>query len=896
MATRFYLPSTGTAVVSPAYDVAWDNTTFAARLATVTTPSLTAMTTVADNVNIKLDEDHLYRQYVSDPISSQTIVSGTVTFQIRAAESNTAANLFSSISIRVVSNDGSTFRSPDLLSLSRDDTEWAAALTNRSFTGITGEVDAQANDRIVIEIGQGGDPTGGGNHNDGTMRIGDNGGSDLPEDDTDTNDYNPWVEFSTTISFPVAPSSITVDTLTLAGSSQSLGDVTPGAISQLLDELTLIGSPENFTPSPGAISQALNALHLTSTLGIWGLDFDPNPRGFFNAGRGGNLDDLPTGGPFTVDFWARLDNHDALRWIVSKEAGGGATGWNIYVDDSGRLTSYIYTDGSDGRNWTGAGTFNEDSVWRHATLYYDDGGDRMPYLAITGSWQGSQAASSGNYDSDVNDDFIVGARGQGLGGPWDGAISMLRISNGDRYGYLSNFTDFPSRDQIVLPDGNTLYLWNFYDGEGNVSEEIEEQTGIVSGSATWILDESPSIFPGSVSQLLDELTLASSPEGLSLSAGAVSLLMDVLTLVSSVEAISIDIVVSILLDALTLSSSLEDLGDITPGAVSTLLDVLTLVSSLESLNVSAGSISQLLNTLTLISSLESSSVSPGIVSQLLDELTLASSLESLNISAGAISQLLDTLTLSSSVEQISVSAGILILLNALTLASSLESLNVTPGIVSLLLDTLTLISSTENIDILAGIQIVLSALVLASSLESLNVVPGTMSVVLSALVLSGAVDTISISEGILSITLNTLSLASSLETSTITPGTISIVLDELTLTGAADSVTLVPGGVSILIDTVTLTSSAEPITINISYRIILQTLSLASAAEDITEVPGTISIPVDTLTLESTIEDVIISMVVAMLGGQVNISDTLISDIIAATSDIGDIIITDGEG
>jgi hypothetical protein len=201
MATRFYLPSTGAAAVSPAYDAGWEDTSFAARLKAVTTRISSAFTTVADNVNTKLDEDHLYRQYVSDPIPAQTITAQTIKVQIRAAESNAAANLFTSINIRVVSNDGSTFRTPAVVAMQRDDVEWASTLTNRGWSGTSSAVVASANDRIVIEIGQGGDPTGGGNHNDGTMRIGDNSATDLPEDDTDTNDYNPWVEFAQTL-FP----------------------------------------------------------------------------------------------------------------------------------------------------------------------------------------------------------------------------------------------------------------------------------------------------------------------------------------------------------------------------------------------------------------------------------------------------------------------------------------------------------------------------------------------------------------------------------------------------------------------------------------------------------------------------------------------------------------------
>ena len=170
MATRFYIPSIGAPPVSPPYggDAAnWDDTSFAARMALVIAPSATSMATVADTVNIKTDQDHLYRQGVSDPIVAQTILAQTIKFQIRTQESNTAANLYTSLEIRVVSPDGQTVRGT-ILTLERDDTEWENALVNRQFvSSLTTQVISQVNDRIVIEFGQGGDPTGGGNHDDG---------------------------------------------------------------------------------------------------------------------------------------------------------------------------------------------------------------------------------------------------------------------------------------------------------------------------------------------------------------------------------------------------------------------------------------------------------------------------------------------------------------------------------------------------------------------------------------------------------------------------------------------------------------------------------------------------------------------------------------------------------
>ena len=266
MATRFYLPSSGAPAVNPPYggDAGnWDNTSFAARMALVITPSSTTMTTVADTVSIKTNQDHLYRQGVSDPINAQTIPSQIIKFQIRTQESNTAANLFTSLEIRIVSQDGATVRGT-ILTLERDDVEWENALVNRQFvSSLTTQVISQANDRIVIEFGQGGDPTGGGNHNDGTMRIGDNGGSDLPENDTDTNDYNPWVLFANTITFAVAAITTPLDTAVLTANGQVLA-LAPGAVAKLLDTASLVADGQAISMLMGEATVPLDTANLQS--------------------------------------------------------------------------------------------------------------------------------------------------------------------------------------------------------------------------------------------------------------------------------------------------------------------------------------------------------------------------------------------------------------------------------------------------------------------------------------------------------------------------------------------------------------------------------------------------------------------------------------------------------
>jgi hypothetical protein len=202
MATRFYLPSSGDAAVSPAFDAGWEDTHEGQRYKLVTTKISSAMATHVFTDSDYSDRDCLFHQYVSDPIAAQTISAQTVKIQFRCYEDSALHDLYLSIGIRVVSNDGATVRGT-ILAVTRDATEAVVStLTNRKITPTSTEVVAQSGDRIVIEIGMGGDPQqfGAMNHGSG-ISFGDDSATDLGENDTDTSAYNPWVEFANTISF-----------------------------------------------------------------------------------------------------------------------------------------------------------------------------------------------------------------------------------------------------------------------------------------------------------------------------------------------------------------------------------------------------------------------------------------------------------------------------------------------------------------------------------------------------------------------------------------------------------------------------------------------------------------------------------------------------------------------
>lgn len=204
MPTRFYLPSSGAAAISPTFGTGWEAQASAgvSRLAAVVdTPSGTAMATVTNADANNNDQDILFRQWVYGPLLAQTIAAQTVKIQMRANETDFGNNLVLAWLIRVVAPNGTTFRGTVVGSAGnpRRDTQEVAAptLTNRGDSVTSSAVNVTAGDYLVIEVGLAGDPISAGH--DGSIRIGDNGGSDLPENDTSTSDFNPWIEFADNI-------------------------------------------------------------------------------------------------------------------------------------------------------------------------------------------------------------------------------------------------------------------------------------------------------------------------------------------------------------------------------------------------------------------------------------------------------------------------------------------------------------------------------------------------------------------------------------------------------------------------------------------------------------------------------------------------------------------------
>lgn len=226
MATRFYLPSTGTSpIASLGYAAEWEASSTAVRRPTFRTKQSTAMTAVGQaDATATSNRDAVVGQFISEPLAAQTI-SGTVKGQIRAQENASTANLRSQCIIRVVQSDNTTIRGTlyagDLSTLTGNPTnEWATTGTNRPmpFGGSVSlsSLAIQAGDRLVIELGYRKHAAA---STTGTLYFGDNAATDLAEDTTTTTANNPWIEFSQTLVLQgdTVTGTTTADTMTVSG-------------------------------------------------------------------------------------------------------------------------------------------------------------------------------------------------------------------------------------------------------------------------------------------------------------------------------------------------------------------------------------------------------------------------------------------------------------------------------------------------------------------------------------------------------------------------------------------------------------------------------------------------------------------------------------------------------
>lgn len=323
---RFYLPSSGSApITSVAFNSGWEDTSIGARLPTYTTKQSTTMTTVSFTDANDTNRDVLFRQYVSEPLAAQSISAQSVVFRMRAKERATSCNLFTTVDIRLVSNDGSVVRG-NIVSMRRDGSEASAtALTNRNNTGNSTAITCHSGDRLVIEVGMGGDPAAGSDH-DSDISIGDDSTTDLGANDTDTSAFNPYVEFANDLIFFETGDIIVHEISSQGAINNSTVTISHTVSSNLSNRGILVGIGANDPTTADLIvnSVTYNGVNLTSLVTQLSTENDERVYWWF-------LENPATGANNLVVTWA-----------------GTVTDGNVHIVTLGNVLQSGQPDDADG--------------------------------------------------------------------------------------------------------------------------------------------------------------------------------------------------------------------------------------------------------------------------------------------------------------------------------------------------------------------------------------------------------------------------------------------------------------------------------------------------------------------------------------------------------------------
>jgi len=175
-----------------------------------------------------------------------------------------------------------------------------------------------------------------------------------------------------------------------------------------------------------------------------------------NLGSDADLDNLPSGGDFTVEAWIRADSFGESNngTILSKNII-----WQVSLVSYGGISAYANYGGTAPFTWTDGSLFAPgDGEWYHVAATWDLSSLTWD-IFINGrrATYGGKTAGAGAYAGDAAENLYLGNRGAATR-TFDGDIGWVRISDYRRY--TANFLP-PARCTIPEDDGNSIAIWNY---------------------------------------------------------------------------------------------------------------------------------------------------------------------------------------------------------------------------------------------------------------------------------------------------------------------------------------------------------------------------------------------------------------------------------------------------
>jgi hypothetical protein len=201
-----------------------------------------------------------------------------------------------------------------------------------------------------------------------------------------------------------------------------------------------------FRANDGQADSNLATVTISVVSGNYALSFDGS-NDIVRAGQ------VPGTGPLTIEARVRPDDNNANGLMIV--GADDYDGWSLELY-GGQLTLWLSTN----QGWQSAqhSTVLQVGQWYHVAATYGNGTVRLFVDGIASTVTNVGALTQGS-------SLSVG----GLGGYpfFDGTIDEVRISNVIRY-----TSDFVPSDAPFSPDANTVGLYHFDEGEGQVALDV----------------------------------------------------------------------------------------------------------------------------------------------------------------------------------------------------------------------------------------------------------------------------------------------------------------------------------------------------------------------------------------------------------------------------------------
>lgn len=259
--TRFYIDSGESPEVEPASIGHWDHYDqfVSRRLNTVKQASTILEFAIAyDEETHDEDVNCLWFQGVSAPLAAQTIPVQTIKLVMFGFEDDLANNLFLTWRVAVINSLGVEVK--QLLDETRDGIEFGAEKTptTRYDEAECESYACAAGDRIVVEVGLGGQPSSG-MHN-GALYAGDDG-DDFLAADYEEGGYAPWIEFCHALIFG---NFVSVGQASESDSALGLTTTKQKEVGQSSETETVFGVTVSKRVAVGQASEADSAFAISS--------------------------------------------------------------------------------------------------------------------------------------------------------------------------------------------------------------------------------------------------------------------------------------------------------------------------------------------------------------------------------------------------------------------------------------------------------------------------------------------------------------------------------------------------------------------------------------------------------------------------------------------------------